>query len=177
MLKRYTCFYSLFLFPVLLLVLAQGLWALDGEAAASEGNSESALSRLTAISTQLSDLNGRLQNELSDSRKNSRELQSMLESSKQELEELRLELEALRKNSAELLTGAVKSQTELNGLKGALKKAESSLLNLEISWEAYRESAEGRIKTLSKEKNLWKWGCIAASALAAGLGAAFLAAR
>jgi predicted nucleic acid-binding Zn-ribbon protein len=101
----------------------------------------------------------------------------MLETSRLELEELKRELEALRISSTELLAAAENSQTELTALGAALRKAESSLMSLELSFAAYREAAEGRIKTLSKEKRLWKWGCIAAGVLAAGFGTAFFVGR
>ena len=101
----------------------------------------------------------------------------MLETSRQELEGLKQELEALRITSAELLTGTENSLMELTALQEALRKAESSLTSLELSFTAYREAAEGRIKTLEREKSLWKWGCVAAGVLAAGFGTAFLLGR
>ena len=133
-------------------------------------NSENALSRLIEISDQLSALNAKLQNELQDSRKSSRELQNMLESSKLELDILKQELERLRITSAELLYKAENSQTESTGLTTALKKAESSLLSLELSFEAYRRTAERKISSLENQNKFWKIGCIAAGVLAAGLG-------
>jgi len=156
---------------------AQGLWAQDSGAALNERNSGNALSRLIGISTQLSTLNEELRNELQGSRQSSRVLQNMLETSKRELEELRTELGVLQISSMELLIKAENSQTELTGLQDALRKAESSLMSLELSWAAYRESTERRINVLSREKTLWKWGCIAAGVLAAGFGTAFAVAR
>jgi uncharacterized membrane-anchored protein YhcB (DUF1043 family) len=100
------------------------------------------LNRLTEISNQLSLLNERLRNELLDSRQNSRELQSMLELSKQELDSLRQELEHLRIVSAELLSKAENSLTESTELLTALRKAEYSLVSLEQSFAAYRVAAE-----------------------------------
>ena len=174
----------LFLLPALCLGLPLGLWAQDSGAAPSEGNSENALNRLIGISAQLSDLNERLRSELQDSRQNSRELQNMLEASRKELEGLRQELgalkqelEALHSSSTVLLTKAENSQTELAGLREALRKAESSLLSLELSFASYRETAEGRIKTLERQNRFLKWGCIAAGALAAGFGAAAIIGR
>jgi len=164
--------FSLFFLPVLLLGLAWELWAQE-----TVENSGSALNRLIEISTQLSSLNERLSEELQNSRQSSWELQIMLESSKKELEELRQELAVLRNSSMELLTKAENSQTELTTLEEALRKAGSSLMSLELSFASYREAAEGRIKTLEKEKRLWKWGGIAAGVLAAGFGFAFLAGR
>ena len=179
---KYHAFY-LFLLPALFSGFAQG-WALDSGAAPNEGSSANALNGLIGISAQLSDLNERLRNELQDSRQSSRELQNMLETSKQELEELRgelgvlaQELKVLRNSSTELLIKAENSQTELTGLQGALRKAESSLMSLEISWAAYRDSAERRISGLERQKRLWKWGCIAAGVLAAGFGTAFAVTR
>jgi uncharacterized membrane-anchored protein YhcB (DUF1043 family) len=135
------------------------------------------LNRLTEISNQLSLLNERLRNELLDSRQNSRELQSMLELSKQELDSLRQELEHLRIVSAELLSRAEYSLTESTELLTALRKAESSLVSLEQSFGAYRLAAEQRIQRLERENTLWKWGCIAAGVLATGLGAFLLIGR
>ena len=167
--------------PLLSLVLFSGLsrelWALEAVPAANKENSENALNRLIEISNQLSSLNGRLQSELQDSRRSSRELQIMLETSRKELEELKQELEALHSSSTELLARAENSQTELAALRTTLRKAESSLLSLEISFEAYRKTAEGRIKSLERESRFWKWGCIAAGVLAAGFGTAFVAGR
>jgi uncharacterized coiled-coil DUF342 family protein len=140
-------------------------------------NSENALSRLIEISGQLSTLNERLREELQDSRQNSRELQSRLEVSRQELEELRKELAELQRNSMGLLLKAESSQTELAGLLTALRTAESSLMSLQLSFAAYSETAEKRIKTLEKNSRLWKYGCIAAGVLAAGFATAFFAGR
>jgi len=135
------------------------------------------LNRLIEISAQLSTLNAKLQNELQDSKRNSRELQTMLETSRKELEGLRQELTELHNTSGELLNKAENSQMELTALQEALRKAESSLMSLELSFSAYRETAENRINKLENENRLWKWGCIAAGVLAAGFGAAFLVGR
>jgi predicted nucleic acid-binding Zn-ribbon protein len=135
------------------------------------------LNRLIEISQQLSTLNEKLREELQDSRQSSRELQTRLESSRKELEELKLELGVLQINSMELLIKAENSLTESTALLAALKKAESSLMSLEQSFKAYRQTAEGEIKSLKREKGLWKWGCIAAGVLAAGFGGAFLLGR
>ena len=108
----------------------------------------------------------------------------MLESSKKELEGLRLELsmlkqeaEALQNSSTELLIAADKSLTELTALQEALRKAESSLMSLELSFAAYRRAAEGKISVLERKNKFWKWSCAAAGILAAGLGTALLAGR
>jgi predicted nucleic acid-binding Zn-ribbon protein len=108
----------------------------------------------------------------------------MLESSRRELDGLRQELsfleqelEALRKNSTELLIRAESSQTELAALQAALRKAESSLMSLEISFAAYQRAAEDKIDALSRENRLWKWGCAAAGILAVGFGTAFMIRR
>jgi len=174
----------LLLLPVLFSGLPWGLWALESGKTGNEGISGSALNRLIEISGQLSTLNERLQNELQDSRRSSRELQTMLESSKRELDGLRLELgtlkqelETLRNNSAELQTAAENSQTELAAVLAALRKAESSLTSLELSFDAYRQAAEKRINSLEKQNRFWKWGCVAAGVLAAGFGTALLAGR
>ena len=90
---------------------------------------------------------------------------------------LRQELETLQFNSTELLTRAESSQVELTGLKTALRRADSSLMSLELSFAAYREASQARINVLAREKTLWKWGCVAAGALAAGFGAAYLIGR
>ena len=172
------------LLPLLLAVLFSplpwGLWA-QSAAAASGSSSENALSRLIEISGQLSNLNEKLRSQLQDSRQSSRELQGMLEASRRELEGHRQELEALKQElkvlhstSTELLTAAENSRTELTALETALRTAESSLTSLELSFAAYRQEAEKRINTLTREKRLWKWGCIAAGVLAVGFGTAFL---
>ena len=167
-----SCFW--FLLPVLLAAFS---WELGAQESAETGNSSDALSRLIEISTQLSSLNEKLQSELQSSKQSSRELQNMLEASKKELEELRLELQVLRSTSAGLLLKAENSQTELTALLLALRKAESSLMSLELSFEAYRKSAEGRITTLEKRNRFWKWGCIGAGLFAAGLGTAMILGR
>ena len=174
MLKNRFTFYSLL--PLFLSALSWELWAQSG-AAGNPPNSGPALNRLIEISNQLSTLNGKLQSELQDSRQNSHELQSMLETSRQELERLKLELKVLQSSSTELLNAAENSQTELTALGTALKKAESSLMSLELSFTAYREASERKISTLSREKLLWKLGCIGAGVLAAGLGTVVLLGR
>jgi len=165
-------------------VLPLGLWAQDSGVQTQELNSENALNRLIAISAQLSTLNGKLQSELQDSRQSSRELQIMLEASRKELDGLRLELEYLKQelellqsSSTGLSAKAESSQTELAALVLTLRKAESFLMSLELSFSAYRQAAERKIKTLSKEKTLWKWGCLAAGFLAAGFASAFALSR
>ena len=171
-----------FLFALLSLsVLFSGLrwelYGLESAAVENEGSSGNALSRLIEISGQLSNLNERLRNELQDSKQNSRDLQIMLEASRKELEGLRGELGILHNSSAELLIKAENSRTELTALQTALRKAESSLTSLELSFAAYRETAEKRISGLERNNRLWKWGCIGAGILAAGFGAAFIAGR
>ena len=182
MVRSCIALYLLLFLLVLSSALPWGLWALESGTTGNETVSVNALNRLLEISGQLSNLNERLRNELQDSRQSSRELQTMLEASKQELDGLRRELgtlkqelEVLQNTSAELLSKAENSQTELAGLRAALRKAESSLTSLELSFAAYREAAENRMSSLEKEKRLWKWGCIAAGVLAAGFGAALLA--
>ena len=180
---RLRCALLLCLFSALFLGLSWGTWA-QSAGPGSEGNSESALNRLIGISTQLSALNERLQGELQDSRQNSRQLQSMLEDSRRELEGLRQELwalkqelQALQTSSTALLAAAENSQTELTVLQEALRRAEFSLMNLEISFAAYRQTSQARINRLQRENRLYKWGCAAAGVLAAGLGTAFLLGR
>ena len=165
--------FCLLLALVLFLGLPLELWAQAG----TNGNSGNALNRLIEISGQLSMLNEKLQGELNDSRQNSRELQNMLETSKLELGGLRRELEALRSSSTDLLAAAENSQTELTVLRSALMKAESSLMSLEISFAAYREAAERKIKGLERQNRFWKWGCIGAGVLAVGFGTGFLLSR
>jgi hypothetical protein len=164
----------LFLLPALFLALPQPLFPLESgqenPALMNPQSSNDALNRLTEISNQLSLLNEKLRIELLDSRQSSRELQIMLELSRQELEGLRNELEYLRIVSAELLSRAESSQTESTELLTALRKAEYSLVSLEQSFAVYRLTAEQRISRLEKENRLWKWGCIVAGVLAAGLG-------
>ena len=171
--KKHFGLYFLPLSLVLLSLSSGGIWALDSGTAETERNSESALNRLIEISGELSTLNERLQSELLDSRRSSVMLQHMLETSRQELEALRQELRSLQISSMELLIAAESSQTELTALQTALRKAESSLMSLELSFTAYRELAEGRIRSLERESRLWKWGCAAAGILAACFGTAF----
>ena len=190
--KNRSFLYFLLLLPVLFLAFSLELIAQEASSNAQvPGNSEHALNRLIEISAQLSTLNERLQSELQDSRRSSVYLQNMLETSRWELDALRLELAILRQeletlkqeqeflqlSSTLLLTRAENSQTELSALKTALRKAESSLMSLELSFAAYREAAEGRVNALAREKALWKWGCIGVSVLAVGFGTAFLIAR
>jgi septal ring factor EnvC (AmiA/AmiB activator) len=183
MVKKRSSFYCWLLLPVLFSVFSLGLWAQSsGEGGnvlipENQQDSENTLNRLLEISSQLSTLNERLQHELQDSRQNSRGLQNMLEVSKRELEELRQELEVLHTDSTKLSIKAESSQTELTALLTVLKKAESSLMSLDLSFTAYKEATEMRIKSLDREKTFWKWGCVAAGVLAAGFGTAFLIAR
>jgi len=145
-----------------------------------EGISVNTLNRLIGISSQLSVLNEKLRTELQDSRQSSRELLNMLDTSKKELDGLRQELgilkqelEVSRNSSMELLIKAENSQSESAALQAALRKAESSLMSLELSFAAYREAAEDRINVLSRQNRLLKWGCTAAGILAVGFGTAF----
>ncbi|MCL2478099.1 MAG: hypothetical protein FWF22_01255 [Treponema sp.] len=140
-------------------------------------NSGYALNRLIGISDQLSALNERLRIELQDSIQNSRELQNMLEASKQELDGLKVELETLRISSAELLSRAESSQSESKELMTDLKKAESSLQSLDLSFGNYRTTAEQKITSLENENKFWKIGLFAAGIIAAGFGVAFVLAR
>jgi chromosome segregation ATPase len=140
----------------------------EGSGTDSAENSPRALSRLTEISTRLAQLNETLRNELEDSRKSSQELRATLEKSKNELDGLRIELEALRRSSAELLNRAELSSQESEGLREALTKAESSLTSLELSFAAYRMSAEGRIEYLERNSRLYKYAFFAAAFLALG---------
>ena len=177
--RPFTIFYFLFL-PVLLLVLPLRLFSLEGEPEKQAGNPENsgnALNRLIEISDQLSLLNGKLRSELQDSRQNSRELQNMLEASTLELNGLKQELTVLRTASTELLGKAERSLLESTELQTALKKAESSLASLELSFALYREAAERKISGLEKKNRLWKWGSIAAGVLAAGFAAALIITR
>jgi predicted nucleic acid-binding Zn-ribbon protein len=176
MIKKQFYFYSWLLLVVFFLGFSWELQAQEEEHLHLP-NSGGTLNRLLEISAQLSTLNERLREELSDSRQSSRELQIMLEASRKELEELKTELELLRHNSTGLLSKAENSQAELTALLTALRRAESSLMSLELSFTAYRETAEQRIRGLDREKRLWKWGCIAAGVLAAGFGGAFLLGR
>ena len=166
-----------FLVPVLLLGLSLEISAQNIADPASVNSSESTLNRLIGISHQLSTLNEKLHSELQNSRRNSMELQTMLAESKQELEELKNELEVLRSDSTELLIKAESSQTELTVLQEALRKAGSSLMSLELSFALYREEAEKKIRSLSRENKLWKWSFIGASVIAAGMSTAFLFTR
>jgi predicted nucleic acid-binding Zn-ribbon protein len=133
--------------------------------------------RLIEISTRLGEINGRLRNELEDSRKNSAELSNMLRTSKTELDGLRIELEALRTTSTGLLSKAELSNQESSGLREALRKAEFSLTSLEGSFGAYRTAAEARIASLEKSGRFFKYGFFAGTLLALGGWTAFALSR
>jgi septal ring factor EnvC (AmiA/AmiB activator) len=135
---------------------------------------QSALSRLLEISTRLGELNETLRNELESSRRNSTELSATLETSRRELERLKAELEPLRMNSIQLLEAAQNSEQELNGLREALRKAESSLMSLELSWEAYRLSAESRIAGLERKARTYRWALVVAALIGVGGWSAYL---
>ena len=143
----------------------------------STGSSQNELSRLIGISTRLAELNERLRTELADSRRNSAELSNTLGASKTELDTLKAELEALRQTSTALLNRAELSNQELNGLREALRRAESSLTSLEQSFGAYRMTAESRIARLERSGRLFKYGFIAAAVLAVGGWTAFAIGR
>jgi septal ring factor EnvC (AmiA/AmiB activator) len=147
------------------------LFALDSDPLPAANSSERELSRLIEISSQLTQLNEKLRNELEDSRKNSRDLRNTLEKSKNELDELRAELEALRTASTALLNTQDESRTDLTALQTALTKAGNSLASLEQSFAAYRMQAELQIGRLEKTNRFWKWGCAALGVTAAGLTA------
>jgi hypothetical protein len=149
----------------------------DGSGNDSAGNSPNELSRLIEISARLSEINGRLRSELEDSRKNSAELSNMLTASKRELDGLKTELETLRMTSTGLLNKAELSSQESSGLREALKKAESSLTSLELSFGTYRTAAEKRIALLEKSGRFFKYGFFAGAFLALSGWAAFAFAR
>jgi chromosome segregation ATPase len=132
------------------------LYSLESGQMANGGVSENELSRLIEISNQLADLNGRLRNELEDSRKNSKNLQDTLRKSKEELDALRAELEYLQTASTALLNTQEESQTDLTLLQAELTKAGSSLTSLEQSFAAYRQTAELRIARLEKARKVWR---------------------
>jgi chromosome segregation ATPase len=157
----------LFLWAVLRQVCLPPVYGLPGE------TWEQDLTRLLEISARLSGLNERLRIELEDSRKNSTELLATLETSRNELEQLRQELAPLRRNSLELLSRAEKSEQELSGLKSALRKAESSLVSLDLSYGAYKTTAEARITRLERSGRWLKYAVIGALALAVGGWTAF----
>ena len=163
--------------PALFLGLPWGLLAQESGTAEAALNSGNTLNRLTEISAQLSALNERLHSELQSSMRNSRELETMLEASRKELDGLRQELERLHQTSTELRNAAENSLMVSNGLQAALKKAESSLTSLERSFAAYRQASEKKISSLERQNRLWKWGCAAVGVVAAGLGASLLITR
>ena len=166
-----------FLAPVLFLDLPVQLLAQDSAGQKNGNSSESTLNRLIEISMRLSTLNEKLSLELEDSRKSSRELLTMLETSRKEFETLKIELEVLRISSMELSKLAENSQTELTALQEALRKAALSLTSLELSFTLYREKAEKIISGLNRDKKIWKFGCIAAGVLSAGLGTLLIVGR
>jgi chromosome segregation ATPase len=153
------------------------LFSLPSDQDPPAANSSSELTRLREISTRLSEINETLRNELADSKQSSVELSNMLETSRNEFEQLKTELTPLRDRSTELLNAALRSEQELNGLRTALRKAESSLMSLEQSWESYRSGAEQRIRRLERNKR-WYIGLIIGSlAAAAGGWTAFAVSR
>jgi predicted nucleic acid-binding Zn-ribbon protein len=137
----------------------------------------SELNRLLEISTRLTGLNETLRNELADSRRNSAELQSMLMTSRAELEQLKRELGPLRTHSTELLQAAENSEQELNGLRTALRQAETSLTSLEQSWSAYRTETELKLTRYERRTRIYKYGVIAGIVLALGGWTAFAVRR
>jgi septal ring factor EnvC (AmiA/AmiB activator) len=147
----------LFLRAALLPAFCLPLYALPSEPPAPE------LTRLLEISTRLSELNEQLRNELDGSRRNSTELSAMLEKSRNELERLKAELEPLRNNSTALQTTALRSERELNGLRIALRKAETSLMNLEISYSAYRKTTESQLTQIKKNNRVFRYITIGVS--------------
>jgi chromosome segregation ATPase len=167
----------LFLLPVLCLAGSFPVFASppdpSGTGNESAENSGNGLPRLIEISTQLARLNEKLRTELADSRKNSQELSSMLNESRKELADLRIELENLRQSSTGLLNSAETSSRESEALKTALTKAENSLQNLEASFSAYRMTAEGRIAHLEKSRAFLKYGVIISAVLVIGGWTAF----
>jgi hypothetical protein len=74
----------------------------------------------------------------------------------------------LRNNSTALLTAALKSERELNELRAALRKAETSLMSLELSYSTYRTETESRLARTDKTSRVFRY-------LAISLGAAALA--
>jgi chromosome segregation ATPase len=161
----------LFLLAVLRLAWLPPVYGLPGESGEAE------LTRLLEISARLGELNETLRKELESSRKNSTELLATLETSRNELERLKQELEPLRINSTELLRRAEKSERELSGLRAALRKAESSLVSLDLSYGAYKTTAEARITRLERSGRWWKYAVIGAAAIAAGGWTAFAVTR
>jgi septal ring factor EnvC (AmiA/AmiB activator) len=148
-------------------------FSLDTAQDATAKVSASELSRLVEISTKLATLNETLRNELEGSKRNSGELARTLESSKAELDALKKELESLRTTSIELAHSAENSVTELTELRKALSKAESSLTNLEASFESYRSAAEAKIARLERKARFEKVGLIVLGSLALGGWSAF----
>jgi predicted nucleic acid-binding Zn-ribbon protein len=100
-----------------------------------------------------------------------------LETSRNELEQLKQELAPLRNSSTELLSRAEKSEQELSGLKTALRKAESSLVSLDLSYGAYKTAAEARITRLERSGQWLKYALIGAAAIAVGGWTAFAVTR
>jgi uncharacterized coiled-coil DUF342 family protein len=139
--------------------------------------SEGELTRLLEISARLSELNEQLKHELEGSRQSSRELLNTLEASKRELDELKKELTPLRQDSIALLKGATISIEELSELRTALRKAESSLMSLDVSYGAYRVAAETRITRLERGRRWYIYAVIAVALTAAGGWTAYAVTR
>jgi chromosome segregation ATPase len=138
---------------------------------------EQELSRLLEISTRLTALNEQLRRELEDSRKNSAELQRMLETSKAELEALKSEFSPFQTHSTELLQAARNSERELSGLRTALRQAESSLMSLEGSWAAYRSETSQQLAASKRRTRFYQYGFIAGLILSLAGWTAFAVTR
>jgi predicted nuclease with TOPRIM domain len=143
---------------------------LESEAEGNGTNLSDRLEQLSRISKMLAELNARLRSELDGSRKNSEELRHTLERSKSELDEVRAELERLRGSSTALWNVAEDLPKDLEGLREALMRAESSLRNLEQSFAAYRQTAELKIGSLEKSRNFYRAAFFTAAGFAAAGG-------
>jgi chromosome segregation ATPase len=131
--------------------------------------------RLVEISKSLSAQVEKQKKELDDSRRTSDELARMLASSKAEVDALKSELETLRRTSTKLENSAESSAQGSAELRTASSKAESSLKNLEASFESYRSAAEKKIARLERTARLQKIGLYVLGSLALSGWAAFAA--
>jgi len=157
--NRYPLLYAR---AVVLLLLAlfwaplRSAFCLPDGAAANGTISAFELSRLIEISTRLGVLNESLKNELESSRQNSQTLSDTLRASKTEVERLKAELETLRTTSIKLASTAENSKRTSQELEKALKLAESSLQNWEVSFKAYRLEAETALSRLERSRGRWR---------------------
>ena len=131
---------------------------------------QSLLTEALLISQRLGTLNEQLSSELTASRSHSAELQKTLEKLLKEHVVLKSELAGLRRQSESLSGKLQTSKQELISLQEQLQKAEASSDAFEKSFSDYKKSADKRITSLKRQRNLMAGGGILALILAVILG-------